>query len=146
MVSKVVYLNKDAVSTQVKDVLKKFPQIAGAYWFGSSLGACRPDSDIDIGLVAEDIKLNEKEREHLEGEIRNFFCPYHGHPYDIVLLDLRNSIFSFRVIKEGRLIYACNPDRIADVMEDVSRRYGVSYPRYKAALQEIIVEVLSNGH
>jgi len=146
MVGKLTYLEKDAVSAQVTNVLKKFPQIAGAYWFGSSLGACRPDSDIDIGLVLEDIKLNERERAQLEAEIRDSFYPYNGHPYDIVLLDLRNPIFSFRVIKEGRLIYTGNSDRISDIKEYVSRRYAESYPRYKAALQEIIAEVMHDGH
>lgn len=141
-----ICLDKDAVNSQVAGVLKKFPQIAGAYLFGSSLGACRPDSDIDIGLVVEDIKLNERESAQLEAEIRDSFYPFNGHPYDIILLDLKNSIFCFRVIKEGRLIYARNPDRIADVMEDVSRRYADSYPRYKDALQEIIAEVMSDGH
>lgn len=141
-----IYLDKDAVTSQVTDVLKKFPQIAGAYLFGSGLGACRPDSDIDIGLVVEDIKLDERERAQLEAKIRDSFFPFNGHPYDIILLDLNNSIFCFRVVKEGRLIYAGNPGRIADVVEDVSRRYADSYPRYKAALQEIIAEVMSDGH
>lgn len=141
-----ICLDKDTIFTQVTSALKKFPQIAGAYWFGSSLGTCRPDSDIDIGLVVEDIKLNERERAQLEAEIRDSFYPYNGHPYDIVLLDFRNTIFFYRVIKEGRLIYAHNPDRITDAMEDVSRRYAELYPRYKAALQEIIAEVMSDGH
>lgn len=141
-----IYIDKDAVSAQVTEILIRFPQIAGAYLFGSSLGACRPDSDIDIGIVVEDSKLNEREREQLEAEIRDSLYPFNGHPYDVVMLDLKNSIFSFRVIKEGCLIYTRNPDRIADVMEDVCKRYADSYPRYKAALQEIIDEVMSDGH
>jgi len=60
--------------------------------------------------------------------------PLNDHPYDIVLLDLKNAIFCFRVIKEGLLVYARNPDRIADVIEAVSRRYAGVYPRYRAAL------------
>lgn len=146
MVGDLVYLDGDNISAQATYVLEKFPQIAGAYWFGSSLGACRPDSDIDIGLIVEAVKLNEREWAQLEAEIRDSFYPYQGHPYDIVLLKLENPIFCFRVIKEGRLIYASNPDQIGDVIEDVSRRYAESYPRYKAALQEIISGVLSDDH
>ncbi|NPV73558.1 MAG: nucleotidyltransferase domain-containing protein [Pelotomaculum sp.] len=66
--------------SQVSSILKKFPQVAGAYWFGSSLEACRPDSDIDIGLVLEDIKLIERKKAHLEAEIRDSFGAYNGHP------------------------------------------------------------------
>lgn len=146
MLGELVCLDKGAVIAQVTSILKKFPQVAGAYWFGSSLEACRPDSDIDIGLVLEDIKLHEREKALLEAEIKDAFCTYNGHPYDIVLLDLANPIFCFKVIREGRLIYAHNHNRVTDVMEYISRRYAESYPRYRAALQEIIAEVMTDGH
>lgn len=141
-----VAVDLEAVRVDVENILKKFPQVAGAYLFGSSLGACRPDSDIDIGLVLEDIKFGERKKALLEAEIKDSFYSFNGHRYDILLLDSDNPIFSFRVIKEGRLIYVRNLDRITDVMEQVSRRYAESYPRYKAALQEIIAGVIAHDH
>ncbi len=141
-----VSLDIDAITKQVTKTLKNFPQIAGAYLFGSALGACRPDSDIDIGLVPEDIRLSAKETAQLEAVIAGSFHPFEGHPYDIVLLNLGNPIFSFRIIKKGRLIYVRDLDRVQDVMEQVSRRYADVYPRYRIALDEILDEVVTGGN
>lgn len=140
-----IHIDQDCIKEQTANILKDFPQIAGAYLFGSGLGVCRPDSDIDIGLVLEDIAINERERAQLGASIRNLFYPVNGHPYDIVLLELNNPIFFYKVIKEGRLIYVRNFDRITDVMEIVSRLYADVYPRYRRALQEIIHEVIADG-
>ncbi|SHI78330.1 hypothetical protein [Desulfofundulus thermosubterraneus] len=71
--------------------------------------------------------------------------PYEGRPYDIVLLNPERLLFAFRVIKEGKLIYARDMERITDVMEYVSRRYADLYPRYRAALEEIFVGVMAGG-
>ncbi|SHI78308.1 nucleotidyltransferase domain-containing protein [Desulfofundulus thermosubterraneus] len=46
-------VNLDPVVEQVKAALQNFPQVAGAYLFGSILRLCRPDSDIDLGLILE---------------------------------------------------------------------------------------------
>ncbi len=138
-------IEQERVRKQAADILKNFPQIAGAYLFGSCLGRCRSDSDIDIGLVLEDIDISEREKAQLESSIRNMFFPLNGHTYDLVLLEFNNPIFYFKVIKEGKLIYIRNIDRITDVMEIVSRRYADSYPRYRRALQEIIDEVIADG-
>lgn len=142
--NELISVDTESIVYQATQVLKNFPQIAGAYLFGSALGKCRHDSDIDIGLILEDIKIGERERAILEADISNSFSPFNGHPYNITLFDLNNTIFCFRVIKEGRLIYVRNPDRVTDVMEDVSRRYADVYPRYKIALEEILSEVMSD--
>lgn len=141
-----VYIDKDVVTKQVADVLRGFPQIAGAYLFGSALGALRHDSDIDIGLVLEDIVMTDKDKAQLEADILNYLSPLNGHVFDVVLLDSGNTVFSFRVIKEGQLIYAKNMERITDVIEYVSRCYAEVYPRYRSALDEIISEVIFDGN
>jgi len=133
----------EAISAQVANVLKNFPQIAGAYLFGSTLGKCRSDSDIDIGLVLEDINITEKEKEQLEATIAYSLGTFNNKHYDIIFVTSQNSIFSYRIIKDGRLIYVKNKNRITDVMEDVSRRYAEVYPRYRVALEEIVNEVIS---
>lgn len=140
-----IHIDQECVKKQVANILKDFPQVAGAYLFGSCLGGCRPDSDIDIGLVLEDINISDREKAQLVASINNLFYPLDGHVYDIVLLELNNPIFCFKVIKEGRLIYIKTAERIADVMEIVSRHYADLYPRYRRALQEIIEEVIADG-
>lgn len=141
-----VYIDKDVVTAQVADVLRGFPQIAGAYLFGSALGALRQDSDVDIGLILEDVAMTDKDKAQLEAGIANSLSPVNGHVFDVVLLNPWNTIFCFRVIKEGQLIYVKNMERVTDVIECVSRRYAEVYPRYRAALEEIISEVISDGH
>ncbi|WP_034634578.1 nucleotidyltransferase domain-containing protein [Desulfofundulus thermocisternus] len=139
-------VNLDPVVEQVKAALQNFPQVAGAYLFGSILGSCRPDSDIDLGLILEPgIVLDSVESDRLEAAISLLLPPYEGHPYDIVLVNPEKPLFAFRVIKEGKLIYARNMERITDVMEYVSRRYADLYPRYRAALEEIFAGVMAGG-
>lgn len=131
---------------RIRAALEDFPQVAGAYLFGSVLGLCRPDSDIDLGLILEPgIRPDGAEGYHLEAAIALCLPPFQGHPFDIVLLDPGKPLFVFRVIKEGKLVYCRNWDRVTDVMEFVSRRYAEVYPRYRAALEEIVAEVMTGG-
>lgn len=146
MVGNLITLNTEAIIAQVVSTLRKFPLVAGAYLFGSALEMCRPDSDIDLGIVLVDNKMSAREREHLEADIANSLHSFEGHLFDVVILTTQDPIFSFKVIKEGRLIYAANMDRVTDFMEFVSRQYAEAYPRYKMALQEIIDEVILNGN
>lgn len=141
-----VNIDKGILTQQVANILRDYPQVAGAYLFGSALGALRQDSDIDIGLILEDIVMTDKDKALLEAGIASSLSPLYGHFYDVVLLDPGNTIFSFRVIKEGQLIYKKNIDRVNDVIEYVSRRYAEVYPRYRIALEEIISEVISYGN
>ncbi|MCF8009875.1 MAG: nucleotidyltransferase domain-containing protein [Clostridiales bacterium] len=136
-------INRDikAVTEQVNGALSDFHEVAGAYLFGSTLEMCRPDSDVDVGIIPVDFKLSEKERVYLESKILNCLNSSTGFSYDIVVLNLDNIIFSFRVIKEGCLIYSNDPDRVRDFIEQVSRIYAEVYPRYRRALEEILDEV-----
>lgn len=140
-----ITLDTNTVTRHVSNVLRNFSEIAGAYLFGSALGKCRPDSDIDIGLVSENIWLTEKEAAQLESKVALSLKPFEGHLYDIAFLSPRHPIFSFRVIKEGKLVYVRDMERIRDLMELVSRRYADVYPRYRLALEEIMAEVVSGG-
>ncbi|MEW6447770.1 MAG: nucleotidyltransferase domain-containing protein [Bacillota bacterium] len=61
-----VRINLEPVIQQVRAVLSEFPQVAGAYLFGSAMESCRPDSDIDLGLILEpEVKPDTREGEHL---------------------------------------------------------------------------------
>lgn len=143
---KLTKANLPLIIGRVQNALQGFPQVAGAYLFGSILGPCRPDSDIDLGLVLEPETVPDTPAgERLEAAIALQLSPVDGHPFDVFLLDPRKPLLAFRVIKEGRLVYARNPERVLDVVEQVSRRYADLYPRYRAALEEIIAEVTTGG-
>lgn len=101
-----VRLDTNLIYERVVKVLANFPEVAGAYLYGSALEGCRPDSDIDIGLVLHEEKSNEQINKELESVVAASFEPLDGHPFDIVVLDLANPIFCFRVIRDGQLIYS----------------------------------------
>lgn len=91
------------VAKRVANVLRGFPQVAGAYLFGSALGALRKDSDIDIGLILEDIIMTDKDKAHLEADIANLLKPVNGHIFDVVLLDPGNTIsYCIQALKKIR--------------------------------------------
>jgi predicted nucleotidyltransferase len=143
-VAELIRLNLELIIERIETALRDFPQVAGAYLFGSVLEACRPDSDIDLGLILEpEIKPDSTEGDRLEAAIAFSLPPVEMHPFDLVFLNPEKPIFVFRVIKEGRLIYCRNRDRVTDVIEYVSRRYADLYPRYRTALEEIIGEVMA---
>ena len=139
--------NMDLVTMPVREVLAGFPQVAGAFIFGSILGECRPDSDIDLGLILEaGISTDSPAGEGLEAGISMRLPPIDGHPFDLVLINPDKPIFAFKAISQGKMIYVRDHNRVTDVIELVSRRYAELYPRYRRALEEIFVEVVSGGH
>lgn len=120
-------------------VLREYHHVAGAFHFGSSLGMCRPDSDIDIGLVCGPLApRSEREYDRLTGSIVNRLLPVDGHHFDLVVLNSLSSILAFRIINSGRLIYQNDPGTVTDFIERVSRQYGENYPRYRAAVRLIV--------
>lgn len=137
----------DLIIQKVRKVLPDFPQVAGAYLFGSIMGECRPESDIDLALVLEGgIDPGGFEGDRLEAEISIKLTPIQGHSFDLQILNPDKPLFAFRAISGGRLVYSRNDGRLAEVMEYVSRRYADLYPRYRQALEEIFAEVVSGGH
>lgn len=141
-----VKIDLEPVVELVEEALRGFPQVAGAYLFGSALEACRPDSDLDLGLILEpEIKPDSLEGGRLDAAIVLFLPPVEGRRFDLVLLNPEKPLFVFRVIREGKLIYCRNRERVTDVIEYVSRRCADLYPRYRAALEEIFAEVISGG-
>lgn len=123
---------------KIVPVLKNHEQIAGAYLFGSALEFCRPDSDIDIGLVMmPGFDVSEKELYLLEARIHKDLSPLAGHHFDLVFLTLRDVFFSHKAIRTGKLIYARDMDVVTDFTESVSNRYRENYPRYRQALEDI---------
>lgn len=136
------------VEDVVRRILPRFPAVAGAYVFGSALGPCRPDSDIDIGLVPHADVLaggDPLARERLEARVAAALGRLDGHPFDVVLLDLDDPIFTFKVIRTGRLMYIGDENRVTDFMEAAAQSYREAYPRYRRALREIMDEVSQRG-
>jgi len=133
-----VRIDEDRIKGAVVSTLMDMKEIAGVYLFGSALGLCRPDSDIDIGLVIKPL-YGKPDKYYLDialaAETR--LDPIDGHPFQVVPLNITDCIFAFNVIRKGRLIYESDHEAVTDFMEIISRRYGENYPRYIKYLKEI---------
>jgi len=138
-VETLVRINISEVRETIIPVLEAQEAVAGAYLFGSVLGPCRPDSDIDVGLIllpGQD--ASEKEGSLLLEDILESLPRIDRHPYDLVILNQVSALFAFRVINQGQEIYNRNPEVVSDFVESVSRRRGEDYPRYRRALDYIV--------
>lgn len=135
-----VRVSQKVIHRAVNRVLPRHPEVAGAYLFGSALDECRPDSDIDLGLV-----LCPGMRESLgygfislEASIESELPRLQGHRFDVNVLGAQNVIFSFKVISTGRLVYAADIGVVTDFVEKVSRRYADIGYRYRRAVEEAL--------
>ena len=103
------------VEARVRKILPAFPDIAGAYLFGSCLGPCRPDSDIDLGLVLR----GDVDAIYLEALVSGALGLVEGHPFHITVLTPGE--FAFQTIHAGRLVYEADVDAVADMIEQVAK-------------------------
>jgi len=128
---RMVLIDEDRIKGAVVSTLTDMKGIAGVYLFGSALGLCRPDSDIDIGLVIKPL-YGKTDKCYLDialaAEAR--LDPINGHPFQVVPLNITDCIFAFNVRRKGRLIYEPDHEAVTDFTEIISRRYGENYPRY----------------
>lgn len=131
-------LDVSSVEDQVSRVLCQFPEVAGAYLFGSALEGCRPESDIDLGLVLRPGGYSEDSIDLLAAKISLAIGRLEGRVPDIIVLNHMKPTFAYRVISRGRLIYAHDRESVTDFIERVSRSYGEVFPRYKRALDEVL--------
>jgi len=141
MPNNMVKINLEDIKKELIPVLEKYPEIAGAYLFGSALDCCRPDSDIDIGLIIDDEKkYSDQDCQLIIEKILRTLSPINKHQFDLVILKSSEAIFSFRVIRNGTLIYNRDNTVVTDFIEKVSQKYRKVYPRYNKALEMIISE------
>ena len=133
-----VKIEEAQIRNRIVPVLKDHEMIAGAYLFGSALERCRPDSDIDIGLVMmSGSDISEKELDLIEARILVGLSPLDAHKFDLVFLTLRDVFFSHKAIRTGKLIYVRDMDVITDFTESVSNIHRCEYARYRQALETI---------
>ncbi len=134
-----VTVDREAISRRVVPAVEVEPQVIAAYLFGSALGRCRPDSDIDIGIVST--CQGERERLYLEARIVNRLQPLDGHPFDVIALDPGDILFSFSVVHHGVPLYVRDRDRLGDFLYAVSRPYGELAWRRRQALAEVLEDL-----
>jgi len=128
-----VRLDRASVVAHVNSGLEKAPGLAicGAFLFGSSLGECRPESDIDLGLVPAPGFAGPDWG--LEAEVEAVLRPFEGHPPDASVL--RPSPFGFEAVTAGQLIHVRDEAAVWDFVLGVCRRGAEMHWRYLQALR-----------
>lgn len=142
--AELVRLDRQRIRKRAEEALRGFPEVVGAYLFGSALDQCRPDSDVDVGIFARP-DLSERERLALENKLALQFPPLDGHPFDITVVDPQQAHFAFRVFSEGVPLYVSDPERLTDLMERVSREHSEFAYWYRLAVREILEEAGAHG-
>lgn len=135
-----VTVSPEAIGRVLSGVLPRFPEVAGAVLFGSALGECRPDSDIDVGLIL----CPSVAEPHgwgfagLESRVERELGTVEGHPFEVTVLRRDRPLFSFKVWKEGRPLYLRDEEAVLDFVERVSRSHAELAPRHRRALREVL--------
>jgi predicted nucleotidyltransferase len=122
-----------AIAEAVRRALRSVRGVAGAYLFGSSLDECRPDSDIDIGVVP----APGADPFQLIGDVEAACRSVDGHTVHATVLDGRDVLFCFAVLDGGELLYCPDPNTVTDLIEHVARRYADVAFLHQRALREI---------
>ncbi len=115
-------LNLPALHAKVQSVLSTFPDLSGAYLFGSALDFVRSTSDIDLGLVFPP-GLGRADAELLAGRIESTLGKYGPHRFQTTVLLPEENHFTFTVLRDGELIYCAHEEVVTDLIEVVGRQH-----------------------
>lgn len=123
------------VASEIAKILPRFPVVSGAYLFGSCLGNCRPDSDIDLALIL----ANEPEGpldDTTDVAVEAALGTFDGHPYHVTTLSARAVSFSFNVVRSGQLVYLVDRRRIGEFLSHVVSAHDDLEPFLKTYRRE----------
>lgn len=121
-------------------VVAQFPEIAGAYLFGSwARGEAGPASDVDLGLILHDPAAKAVDHYWLLADLASRLeVLFGGRAVDVVLLEPQGPIFCHRVLTEGRRIFTGDRERCVDFESTTYVRYFDFRPTYEIAARERI--------
>lgn len=132
--------------------MRPLPGGRPAYLFGSALGRCRPDSDIDVGLIrrtepGESRYKGWKAALGIEVAAARAIGSIDGHPIDATGLDEAQPLFAMTVVRSGHLCDVGDEDAFTDFLEHVAQAYRENAPRHRAAVDEVLAEPVGrDGH
>ena len=141
-VAALVEIDREEAVRRIAAACARVPRVAAAYLFGSTLGRCRPDSDIDVGVIRQPFA---GETDHarfraglaLEGELMAALGTLDGHPFEVTVLDEAQPLFAMTVLRDGRLSFVGDRGAYTDFLEHVAQAYRQNAPRHRVAQAEI---------
>ncbi len=113
-------LNLAELKDRLLKVLPGYPNVAGAYLFGSALDFVRPDSDIDLALILAKEPENFPD-DPTDFDLENDLRSFGPHRFQVTVLREEENNFAFRVLTKGELIYVADPVRLTNFLEGVAR-------------------------
>jgi len=132
-----VGISKKAVEAAVTLLKERIPGLLGVWLFGSALeGEMRPDSDVDIAILAE-APLDAWMRLQLAAELSRLFGR------DVDLVDLRRSatVMRMQVVARGRRVFCLDAPR-CEAFEDF---VFSDYARLNEERAGILADVAARG-
>ncbi len=141
-VGALVHVDQEAVRARVAAVLPAVPEVAAAYLFGSALGECRPDSDVDVALILRAAReaAPDFSPAPFEGVVAAALGPLAGHPVDVVALDRTKPLIAMEAL-HGRQLYVADQDELADFIEVVARAYPDARYWWDRAVADVLAGV-----
>lgn len=134
-----IRLDLTRLQDYIASVLSDFPLVAGAYLYGSALGECRPDSDIDVGIIpASPDRRSARDRFDLETRVETALGQFDGHPFDVRTFFEDSPLFVVPAVRSGKLVFARDMDAVTDLLERAALRYRDAAPRHRQALREVL--------
>ncbi len=139
--TELVTIDRELAIGRIADACACLSEVAAAFLFGSALGPCRPDSDIDVGVIRRD-RADESDdarfhaRLRLEYDVMSRLGSLDGHLFDVTVLDGDQPLFAMTVLTEGLLCYVGDLPTYTDFLEHVGQGYRENAPRYEQALRE----------
>jgi predicted nucleotidyltransferase len=123
--------------TQTVSLLQeRIPSLIAVYHYGSTaLGGARPDSDVDLGVLAQD-KLDPETLSDLGSEIATLL----GREVDLVDLSCAAPVLLVQVL-EGKVLYNSNARSLAEFETVAMSRYC----RLNEERREILRDIQARG-
>ncbi len=139
-----VRVDRAAVMRRIAEVCALHPEVVAGYLFGSALGAMRPDSDIDVGVVLRpcgdaDPAAAFRRELRLQGDLEAGLDGHEGHRFQVTIFkpSVDQSFFVVNALQGANLAYVADPTALTDFLERVAYLHRRDGPRHWAALAEV---------
>ena len=103
-----VRLDLGVVERRIRQLLPNYPDVAGAVLFGSALELCRPDSDIDVGIIRQNAMNPGADVWDDLGAaeaVADALGKFGQHAHHVTVLSLRMPFLAFEALRTGHSLY-----------------------------------------
>lgn len=140
--SKQEKLNIDNKLDSLCEFFKTCEDIIGVFIFGT-YGTTKQNnnSDIDLGILFSSEKTTWQICE-VQAQVQEILGTER---VDVVSLDSENIILAFEIIKDNRILYCKDIDKVTSFMLDIAKRYQYEHYKYIWA-NELCMEAIKHGY